>query len=102
MMKIRVKYACYELNFALMMQNCILYANPWKLVFDPMFDAHAGVMITCIYKLNSYLISLIFMLILCNFDECYLNFMNFLHWNAILLKCIFMYKLGIIICLIDD
>ena len=30
-------------------------------------------LITCIYNLNSYLISLIFMLILCNFDACYLN-----------------------------
>ena len=39
-------------------------------------------MITCIYNLNSYLISLIFMLILCNYDACYLNFMNFLHWYA--------------------
>ena len=58
--------------------------------------------ITCIYNLNSYLISLLFMLILCNYDACYLNFMNFLHCNAILLKFIFMHKLGIIICLIDD
>ena len=61
-----------------------------------------GSLITCIYNLNSYLISLIFMLILCNYDACYLNFMNFLQWNGILLKFIFMHKLGIIICLIDD
>ena len=59
-------------------------------------------LITCIDNLNSYLISLIFMLILCNYDACYLNFMNFLHWYAITLKFIFMHKLGIIICLIDD
>ena len=58
--------------------------------------------ITCIYTLNSYLISLIFMLILCNYDECYLNFMNFVHWNNTLLKFIFMHKLGMMICLIDD
>ena len=57
---------------------------------------------TCIYNLNSYYISLIFMLILCNYDACYLNFMNFLHWNAIILKFIFMHKLGIIMCFIDD
>ena len=55
------------------------------------------IMIACIYNLNSYLISLIFMLILCNYDACYLNFMNFLHWNVILLKFIFMHTLGIII-----
>ena len=55
-------------------------------------------MITCIYNLNYYLISLIFMLILCNYDACYLNFMNFLHWYATTLKFIFMYKLGIIMC----
>ena len=59
-------------------------------------------LITCIYNLISYLISLIFMLILCNYDACYLDFKNFLHWNAILLKFIFMHKLGIIICWIDD
>ena len=34
-------------------------------------------LITCIYKLNSYLISVIFMLILCNYDACYLNFYEF-------------------------
>ena len=34
-------------------------------------------MITCIYNLNSYLISLIYMLILCNHDACYLNFYEF-------------------------
>ena len=61
-----------------------------------------GVLITCIYNLNSYLISLIFMLILCNYDACYLNFMNFLHWYAILLKFIFMHKLGLIMCFLDD
>ena len=59
-------------------------------------------MITCIYDLNSYLISLIFMLILCKYDACYLNFMNFLHWYVILLKFIFMHKLGLIMCFIDD
>ena len=36
-----------------------------------------GPLITCIYNLNSYLISLIFMLILCNYDACYLNFYEF-------------------------
>ena len=59
-------------------------------------------LITCIYNLNSYLISLIFMLILCNYDACYLNFMNFLHGYAILLKFIFMHKLGLIMCFLDD
>ena len=29
-------------------------------------------------------------------------FMNFLHWYVISLKSIFMHKLGIISCLIDD
>ena len=29
-------------------------------------------------------------------------FRNFLHWYVISLKFIFMHKLGIIICLIDD
>ena len=58
--------------------------------------------ITCIYNLNSYLISLIFMLILCNYDACYLNFMNFLHWNDILLKFIFMHNLGLIMSFLDD
>ena len=29
-------------------------------------------------------------------------FMNFLYWYAIKLKCIFMHKLGIIICFLDD
>ena len=43
MIKIRVKYACYQLNLALMTQNCILYANPWKLASDPMFAAHGGI-----------------------------------------------------------
>ena len=64
--------------------------------------ANHGPLITCIYNLNSYLISLIFKLILCNYDACYLNFMNFLHWYVISLKSIFMHKLGIILCLIDD
>ena len=67
-----------------------------------LFRHHNSSVITWIYNLNSYLISLIFMLILCNYDACYRNFMNFLHWNTILLKFIFMHKLGIIICLMDD
>ena len=54
-------------------------------------------LITCIYNLNSYLIPLIFMLILCNYDSCYLNFMNFLHWYIISLKSIFMHNLGLIL-----
>ena len=58
-------------------------------------------MITCIFNLNSYLISLIFMLILYNYDACYHSFMNFLHWYAILLKSIFMHYLGLIIYFID-
>ena len=62
----------------------------------------ACMVITCNYNLNSYLISLIFMLILCNNDACYLNFMNFLHWYAIILKFIFMHKLGLIMCLFYD
>ena len=57
---------------------------------------------TCIYNLNSYLISLIFMLILCNYDARYLNFMKFLHWNVILLKFIFMHNLGLIMSFLED
>ena len=34
-------------------------------------------LITCIYNLNSSHISLIFMLILCNYDACYRNFHEF-------------------------
>ena len=34
-------------------------------------------LITCIYNVSSYLISLILMLILCNYDACYLNFYEF-------------------------
>ena len=42
------------------------------------YEAHSDwVMITCIYDLNSYLISLIFMLILCEYDACYHNFYEF-------------------------
>ena len=29
-------------------------------------------------------------------------FMNFLHWYVILLKFIFMHKLGLIMCFLDD
>ena len=29
-------------------------------------------------------------------------FMNFLHWYVILLKSIFMHKLGLIMCFLDD
>ena len=61
-----------------------------------------AMLITCIYNFNSHHISLIFMLILCNYDVCYLNFMNFLHWNVILLKFIFMHKVGITMCFLDD
>ena len=67
-----------------------------------LIELDSGPLITCIYNLNSYLISLTFMLILCNYDSCYLNFMNFLHWYAIKLKFIFMHKLGIIMCFLDD
>ena len=73
-----------------------------KRTFTMLKQALIEALITCIYNLNSYLISLTFMLILCNYDACYHNFMNFLHWYAITLKFIFMHKLGIIICLIDD
>ena len=46
-------------------------------------------------------ISLIFMIILCNYHACYHSFMNFLHWFAILLKSIFLHYLGLIMCFID-
>ena len=42
------------------------------------------------------------MLILCDYDACYHSFMNFLYWQAILLKFIFMHKLGLIMYFIDD
>ena len=58
-------------------------------------------LITCIYNFNSYLISLIVMLILGNYDSCYHSFMNFLHWYAILLKSIFLHYLGLIMSFID-
>ena len=60
-----------------------------------------GRLITCIFNLNSYLIQLIFMLILCNYDACYLSFMNFLNWYAILLKSMFMHYLGLIMCFMN-
>ena len=56
-------------------------------------DLRGASWITCIYNLNSYLISLIVMLILYNYDACYLDFMNFLHLNAILLMFIFLHKI---------
>ena len=57
--------------------------------------------ITCIFNLKSYRIKLILKLILCNYDASYHSFMNFLHWHAILLKSMFLYYLGLIMCFID-
>ena len=73
----------------------VLFSWRLSLVSNPVSYLQKG-LITCIYNLNYYLISLIFMLILCNYDACNLNFMNFLHWYAILLKLIFMPYLGLL------
>ena len=73
----------------------VLFSSRLSLFSNPISYLQKG-LITCIYNLNSYLISVIFMLILCNYDACYLNFMNFLHWYGILLNFIFMPNLGLI------
>ena len=54
-------------------------------------------LITCIYNLNSYPNKFIFMLM-----HVIVLFRNFLHSYVISLKSIFMHKLGIFLCLIDD
>ena len=43
----------------------------------PYTSQQNGVVITCIFNLNSYLILLIFILILCDYDACYHIFYEF-------------------------
>ena len=79
----------YINNHIIACSNCMLSFYPLMRERENFFSflykrdrnvaANHGPLITCIYNLNSYLILLIFKLILCNYDACYLNFMNFLH-----------------------
>ena len=62
-------------------QEKIIQEDTKSFILQPFI--YGWYLITCIYNLNSYLVSLIFMLILSNYDACYLDFMNFLHWNDI-------------------
>ena len=65
-------------------------------------DGTSGGVITCIYNLILILINSYSCLFNENMMHVIILFRNFLHWYVISLNMIFMHKLGIISCLIDD